>query len=449
MPSVPAHAAKEARAVVAHVRQLELADRDDALLGHAVGGLVGRDAVALGDLNDAADVVVDRAHHAHGALAVVAVDLERDVHHAAGIDRVIRRVEDAAFFHLVADGVGGELIVRRAADDLALQARQRGFVDRAAERTGAVDVGVDVVDLVGADRRAAVFVDGAPHQVGVDVGDEHLGAVFAQQLDEFHADVAGALHRVAVLADVLAAEPRVERRHQALHRAVGGERRGIARTAVHLVHAGDEFGLAEHPLHVVDVDADVFGGDVAAVERIDETTERAEQRLGFVLGRIADDHRLAAAQVQAGDGVLVGHAAGQAQHVVDRLGFALVRPHAQTAQRRAEHGVVNGDDGLQARLLVVAEDDFLVARGGDGFEDHRGGSGLRDWIGETARIARGTRTRTYFNIIAPSIEFPGKKSAAIDAAGVFSGASGAPPRARRQCASRAPSALAAALQSAY
>src|SRR5690606_14412949 len=84
-----------------------------------------------------------------------------------------------------------------------------------------------------------------------------------------------------------------------------------------------------------------------------------------------DDHRLAAADVQAGDRVLVGHAARQAQDVVQRLLLGLVRPHAGAAQRRAQHGVVDRDDGLQARVLVVAEDDLFVAEGVQLFEDHR------------------------------------------------------------------------------
>jgi hypothetical protein len=78
---------------------------------------------------------------------------------------------------------------------------------------------------------------------------------------------------------------------------------------VHLVHAGDEGRFLVDELHVVDVDADVLGGDVTAVERVDEAAEGAEQRLGLVLRGIADDHCLAAAQVQARHRRLVGHAA--------------------------------------------------------------------------------------------------------------------------------------------
>src|SRR6478735_11272222 len=72
---VPADTALEARLAAAQ-RQLQLADRADALLGQAVSGAVGRDAVAVRDLVDAREIVVDRPHHAHGALAVVAVELE-------------------------------------------------------------------------------------------------------------------------------------------------------------------------------------------------------------------------------------------------------------------------------------------------------------------------------------------------------------------------------------
>jgi hypothetical protein len=35
---------------------------------------------------------------------------------------------------------------------------------------------------------------------------------------------------------------------------------------------------------------------------------------------------------------------------------------------------VDRDDGLEARVLVVAEDDLLVAGGVEGFEDHQRGS---------------------------------------------------------------------------
>lgn len=210
-----------------------LADAADALFGHAVGSAEGGDALTRADLEDAAEVVVDGAHHAHGAFAVVAVDLERDVHQATGVHRIVRRVEDAALFDLDADLIVRQLVVGRAADDLALESRQGGRVYRATQRGRRIHITVDVVDLIEAHRLAAELVHGALHGGLVDVGDEDLGALLAQQLDELDADMADALHGVAVLAHLFIAELHVQRGHQALHGAVGGERRGVARAAMH------------------------------------------------------------------------------------------------------------------------------------------------------------------------------------------------------------------------
>ena len=351
----------------AHEGQLELADHADAFGGHAVGGLPGRNAVALGDLEDLGDVVVDRAGHALGAFAVVAFEFDRDVHQAAGVDRVVGGVDDAAAFQFVAALVGGELVVGRTAHDLELEAGDGLLVDGGTQRGRRVNIGVDVVDFLGAHGFAA-HVDGGLDGFFVDVGDEDLGVFLAQQLDELHADVPHALHGVAVLADFLVAELTLQTGADALERAEGGERRGIARAAVDLVHADGVVGFLEDVFHVVDVDTDVFGRDVAAVQRIDETAHGAEQRFGLVLARVADDDGLAAAQVQAGNRRLVGHAARQAQNVVEGILLGGVGPHAHATQGRSERGVVNGDDGLEPGILVVTEDDLLVLGRVDGFK---------------------------------------------------------------------------------
>ena len=80
-------------------------------------------------------------------------------------------------------------------------------------------------------------------------------------------------------------------------------------------------------------------------------------------GRVADDDRLAAAVVQAGQRVLVGHGAGQVEHVGQGRVLARVGVEPGSAQRRAERGGVDGDDGPQAALRVLAEDDLLVPDG--------------------------------------------------------------------------------------
>ena len=65
--------------------------------------------------------------------------------------------------------------------------------------------------------------------------------------------------------------------------------------------------------------------------------------------------------VEAGDGILVRHAAGEAQRVDDRFLIRRVVPEARAAERRAERGVVDGDDAAVAGRLVVAQDDLFVA----------------------------------------------------------------------------------------
>ncbi len=98
-----------------------------------------------------------------------------------------------------------------------------------------------------------------------------------------------------------------------------------------------------------------------ATRHVAGIAERAEQSLGLVGPRVADDDAFAAAHRQLRDRRLVGHAARQPQHVLKRLGLGPVRPHAAAADGRTARGVVDGDDCLEAADRVVAEDDLLVA----------------------------------------------------------------------------------------
>ena len=97
-----------------------------------------------------------------------------------------------------------------------------------------------------------------------------------------------------------------------------------------------------------------------------------QQRLGLVPGRVAEDHGLAAAEVEAGGGGLVGHGPGQAQHVLQALGLGRVGVEAGAAEGRPQAGGVDGDDGPQPGTPVVAEHDLLVVVAPDALEDvHR------------------------------------------------------------------------------
>ena len=93
----------------------------------------------------------------------------------------------------------------------------------------------------------------------------------------------------------------------ALEDAVGGEHRGVAAAAVGLRAPVREPGLPGDDVEVGVVRADVARGQVAAAQRLDEPAVGAQQRLGLVGARVADDHGLAAAEVEPGEAVLVGH----------------------------------------------------------------------------------------------------------------------------------------------
>ena len=77
-----------------------------------------------------------------GPVEVEAVQLVGDLDHPAGVHHVVGRVEDPAVGEVLLDARVGELVVGRAADDLARQRRHGGVVQRAAERAGGVDVEV-------------------------------------------------------------------------------------------------------------------------------------------------------------------------------------------------------------------------------------------------------------------------------------------------------------------
>src|SRR5256714_11945707 len=114
-------------------------------------------------------------------------------------------------------------------------------------------------------------------------------------------------------------------------------------------------------VHVLRARANILGGDVAAAKTFYETTVSAEDLLtvfGFV---VADDDRLATAQMQTGDGVLVGHAARESERVGDCLLVGGVLPESGPAERRAELRAMDGENSLVADGGVAAHHDFLVS----------------------------------------------------------------------------------------
>src|SRR4029450_14002228 len=149
------------------------------------------------------------------------------------------------------------------------------------------------------------------------------------------------------------------RRHP-LRAPVGGVDRGAAAAAVGRRAAGDEPGLLGEHVHVGDVGPDVLGGDVAAAEALDEAAVGAQQGLGLDALGVADDDRLAPAEVEPGHGRLVAHAPGQPEDVGQGVVLRGVGIEAGATERRAEGGRMDGDDGLQAGGRVVVVDDLFV-----------------------------------------------------------------------------------------
>ena len=212
----------------------------------------------------------------------------------------------------------------------------------------------------GGDLDGRVLVADPVDRRGADVADQDLGAGLGQVPDQAAADLADALDGDAAAAQVWGAPDVLGGGQHALVDAVGGEYGGVAGAAVGRGPAGDVGALAGDDVHVLAVGAHVAGGDVAPVQRLDEPAVGAEQGLGLQLGGVPDDDRLAAAVVQAGQGVLVGHGPGQAEHVLQGRGLVLVGVEPGSAQGGAELGGEDRDDRAQPGGGVLAEHHLFV-----------------------------------------------------------------------------------------
>ena len=253
-----------------------------------------------------------------------------------------------------------ELIVRGAGDDLRLEARDGRVVERGAERARRDHIALDLEDLVERDDARAELARGTLRLERIDIGDGYLRALRVELLAEVVADMADPLYRDVHALERVTSELQLHARLDAAAHAKRGEGRGIAGAAVRDVDAGDAPCHRADHLHVLEAGAAVLGGDVVATEVVDELAERAEERDAVEVLLGADEHALAAAVREAGERRLVGHAAGEAERVDERLLVRVVREEATTTERGSEPRVVDGDDGLQAGRLVVLEVNLAV-----------------------------------------------------------------------------------------
>ena len=187
-----------------------------------------------------------------------------------------------------------------------------------------------------------------------------------QVLGEPVSHVAHALNGEPEAFQVVTTQALFYRRLNAHEHTVGGGGRWVAATqaAVGGGFVGDPrhvFGFLGDDLDVGYRGARVLGDDEASAEALQETAEGAQQGIRLIGPRVADDHRLAPAQVQIRHGRLVGHAARQAQHIGERVVVGGVRPHPAAAERGTAVGVVNSDYRLEAGGRIPAVHDLLVA----------------------------------------------------------------------------------------
>src|SRR5439155_4790953 len=275
--------------------------------GEAVGGDGGRDPFGVGQGEDLPGGVVDPGGAGLGAGGVEALDLVGDLDHAAGVDHVIRGVQDSALCQHLLDARVGELVVGAAGDHLGPDQGYGVVVEGAAERGRRVHVDVrgDQRALVGGDVDLRVRGTDPVDRGRAHVGHHDRGAVVEQVLDQVLADLADPGHADPAAGQGGGVPDVLGRGAHALEDAEGGEHRGVAGAAVLHRATGDEPGLLGHDLHVRHVRPDVAGGVVAPAERLDEPPVRPQQRLGLVPRRVAPDDGLAAAEVQPGVGVLV------------------------------------------------------------------------------------------------------------------------------------------------
>ena len=253
-----------------------------------------------------------------------------------------------------------QLVVRRAGDHRALEAGQGVVVHRGTQGAGGIDVHVQVVHLVRPHDGDRMKRGDGGQPILVDVGEEHLCTLLHQVADQRGAHVACSLHAHLAAVQAVGTEGLLRGRLHATVHAIGGHGAGIAAAAHFLGQTGHMHRLLADVHHLGCAHAHVLGGDVAAVQAVHETPETAEHGLGLVGAAVADDHRLAPAQVQPGERALVGHAAAQPQHIVQCVAFGGVGPHAGAPQGGAQGGVVHRDDGAQAGGAVEAEEHLLV-----------------------------------------------------------------------------------------
>ena len=281
--------------------------------------------------------------------------------------------EDPALGEQLADRVGGELVVGGAGDRAAAQLRHGLVVEHAAERARGEHVDVGGQRACAGRSTRAPSRSASSRRLLVDVGERRASrrprraarpAGRRRWPTPDHGDAA-ALERRRCRSARSQATRIAASTPSAVH-GLGSPDPPLstARPVTWLGHLGD------HP-HVGLGRADVLGGEVGAVERLDGVAEveqhgAAASPVGGAVPGGQHDHALAAAEREAGDGGLEGHRAREPQRVAHRRARVGVGPHPAAAQRRPARGRVHRDDRVEARPPPAADEQRLVGRAARG-----------------------------------------------------------------------------------
>jgi hypothetical protein len=189
--------------------------------------------------------------------------------------------------------------------------------------------------------------------VRIEIRHQQLGALLVQDACQPAADAADPLNRHTRALDA----ERFQTGPHALPDTLGGVLADVAQAGRRFT--GDISGGARHRGQVLGRGAHVHAGEETPAEIFDHQPERFE-RSNAVESVVIDQHDLATAARQLGQRSFVGHGAGEPQSIVEGFGLAGVAPDPGAAQRRAQRGVVDGQEPAQAAGAVLQRNHLLV-----------------------------------------------------------------------------------------
>src|SRR5262252_8853910 len=168
----------------------------EALACHLVRDLIRGTVLAPGALEDLSEACRNGLDVGDDLrLARPAVVLARDADDAAGIDDVVRCVEDASGLQRRPVLILRQLVVGGSRDDAGPQARNRPRIEHRPERARGEHIDIESKHLLRWHGVRGELLAGPIHGGAVDVGDEQLGALCRQQSAEMASDSAEALDR--------------------------------------------------------------------------------------------------------------------------------------------------------------------------------------------------------------------------------------------------------------